>query len=717
MKKWALILFICLYPTYQSLPQDWSWQNPVPTSNSLYSIKFYNDSIAYCTGDGGFLMKSTDAGLTWESINSNTTLFLDDIFFIDEYNFIAAGYGGTIIKSLDGGISWYRVISGTWYNLTDIFFINTDVGWIAGRGTILKTTDGGNSWSEISQTWFVDLTAVHFYDLNFGIVIGYGATMYTTTDGGINWTNLNTGYSGFRDMFVRSQMEFFVVGDHGLIIKTTDSGNTWNQIYSGTNKSIRSIDFKDENNGIAVGVDGIILITNDGGENWMNISNQYSDTDDLYSTNINSNGFALSAGRTGKLIRSTDCGVTWNSIRQGYLNKLNSIYMLNKMEGWVVGNAGLILRTTDGGKNWEKADSITSVNLYDLLFITDSIGWIVGDIGTVYKTNNRGHSWEQVDQFGSIKIYSIFFINENMGWIAGGNGSIFNTINAGNLWTQQITHTNHNIISIFFSDENYGWCTQSHDVAPILYTTDGGYNWESTINFYGLKYSVFFTDSIRGWVVGGGTEYSNLDYGKVFKTTNGGFTWEEYLYGYAGEWGYRFFDVHFLDFQRGWIFGRILADGGMHREGVIAYTMDGGENLIFQRSNTANPLVSASIVDERHIWVVGDKGTILQSDSSHIITQSVEEDIITISNFLLSQNYPNPFNPSTTINYQIPELSFVTLKVYDVLGNKIETLVNEEKHIGTHTIEFNASSLPSGIYFYQLQTPNFTQTKKMILLK
>jgi hypothetical protein len=83
----------------------------------------------------------------------------------------------------------------------------------------------------------------------------------------------------------------------------------------------------------------------------------------------------------------------------------------------------------------------------------------------------------------------------------------------------------------------------------------------------------------------------------------------------------------------------------------------------------------------------------------------------------LFQNYPNPFNPTTTIKYSIPELSFVTLKVYDVLGSEIITLVNEEKPIGTHTIEFGASNLPSGIYFYQLQTPNFTQTKKMILLK
>jgi hypothetical protein len=85
--------------------------------------------------------------------------------------------------------------------------------------------------------------------------------------------------------------------------------------------------------------------------------------------------------------------------------------------------------------------------------------------------------------------------------------------------------------------------------------------------------------------------------------------------------------------------------------------------------------------------------------------------------YALHQNYPNPFNPTTTINYQIPELSFVTLKVFDVLGSKVATLVNEEKAAGTYDIELNAVNLPSGIYFYKLQAGDFVETKKMVLMK
>jgi len=90
---------------------------------------------------------------------------------------------------------------------------------------------------------------------------------------------------------------------------------------------------------------------------------------------------------------------------------------------------------------------------------------------------------------------------------------------------------------------------------------------------------------------------------------------------------------------------------------------------------------------------------------------------IVISDFVLLQNYPNPLNPSTKIQYQIPEINFVTLMVYDVLGNEIATLVNEEKPPGSYKVEFNAEGLTSGIYFYQLSAGNFIKTKKMILLK
>jgi hypothetical protein len=95
----------------------------------------------------------------------------------------------------------------------------------------------------------------------------------------------------------------------------------------------------------------------------------------------------------------------------------------------------------------------------------------------------------------------------------------------------------------------------------------------------------------------------------------------------------------------------------------------------------------------------------------------VDDNLGSPVSFHLSQNFPNPFNPITTIRYQVPETGKVTLKLYDVLGNEIATLVNEEKSFGKYEITFFAGSLPSGAYFYQLKTNEFVETKKMILMK
>ena len=104
---------------------------------------------------------------------------------------------------------------------------------------------------------------------------------------------------------------------------------------------------------------------------------------------------------------------------------------------------------------------------------------------------------------------------------------------------------------------------------------------------------------------------------------------------------------------------------------------------------------------------------------------SVADEKTVTDDFVLEQNYPNPFNPSTKIKYSVPSVianevkqsQFVTIKVFDILGNKVATLVNEEKPAGTYEIQWNASQLPSGIYFYKLHAGNFVETKKMILLK
>jgi hypothetical protein len=106
----------------------------------------------------------------------------------------------------------------------------------------------------------------------------------------------------------------------------------------------------------------------------------------------------------------------------------------------------------------------------------------------------------------------------------------------------------------------------------------------------------------------------------------------------------------------------------------------------------------------------------IDTDGEYKYSESVELEIIP-EKFAVYQNYPNPFNPSTTLKYSITDQSKVILKVYDILGKEIETLINEEKPTGTYELNWNAANLPSGVYFYQLKAGSFVETKKMILMK
>jgi hypothetical protein len=135
-----------------------------------------------------------------------------------------------------------------------------------------------------------------------------------------------------------------------------------------------------------------------------------------------------------------------------------------------------------------------------------------------------------------------------------------------------------------------------------------------------------------------------------------------------------------------------------------------------------NRKILSLAISSDYIFAGTNQSSMWRRPLSEIVTGVDEQDDRLPNNFHLEQNYPNPFNPSTTIKYSIPTSEFVTLKVFDVLGNEVATLVNEEKPAGSYEVEFNSHSgsvrnLTSGVYFYILQAGSFTQTKKLILMK
>jgi len=152
--------------------------------------------------------------------------------------------------------------------------------------------------------------------------------------------------------------------------------------------------------------------------------------------------------------------------------------------------------------------------------------------------------------------------------------------------------------------------------------------------------------------------------------------------------------------------------------GTFIVSTDAGINWEQITAPDTSLIFDVMFADSMHGFAVGNEGVILKYDPPRVDnTDNVE--VLSNNKFQLEQNYPNPFNPVTTIRFSIPDIQYTTIKVYDVLGNVVSILVSEVIQAGNHSVDFSIDNfkLSSGIYFYQLKAGNFTQSKKMLLLK
>lgn len=392
----------------------------------------------------------------------------------------------------------------------------------------------------------------------------------------------------------------------------------------------------------------------------------------------------------------------WMQQNSGVTSTLNSVRFINSQTGWCVGNGGVILKTTNGGSNWIIQNIFHNKNLTEIIFSSSLKGYIAGDSGLILKTTDGGFNWNNIS-FMTYLIDQIYFINDSIGYLNSFSNKLYKTINGGVAWDSIAINF---LIKIFFINENTGWAVGLSGFGEgIFKTTNSGYNWIGQYNstFGNVIKSIFFTDSLNGWV---GSPIAIGTVSTIFRTTSGGDNWYD-PFRWTGNIS---FDIYFINQNIGWSAGT---------KGLIHYTSNGGLNWIGQ-TPLKNNLIYRSIyfTDSLTGWCVGDSGRILKTTTGGIITNFTDLNSEISDKYFLSQNYPNPFNPNTIINYELGITNYVKLKVYDVLGNEVATLVNEKNSPGSYSVEFDGSNLPSGIYFYRLEVDgNIIDTKRMVLLK
>jgi len=379
----------------------------------------------------------------------------------------------------------------------------------------------------------------------------------------------------------------------------------------------------------------------------------------------------ITIGRDGALLHSFDGGHSWYNHDLGTEKTLYGIYFVDDQDGWIVGAGGNIFHTINSGTTWVVQDSGKSYWLQDVFFLNENIGWAVGGYsgidGIILRTNNGGMTWSMIGEELSGVFLGVHFINEDEGWVVGGvslldnfeQEVIWHTSNGGGTWEQQQSLTSGPLIKVLFLNADEGWSVGYNEV--VIHTTDGGLNW-TLIDVKGpihINYQftdVAIPDSNNIWVI---------DLENIYHSADGGLNWNV-------EWDW----------------GGII--------GPFSY-------------------LGLAMVDSIHGWAVGEH--IILGYSQDSVSISENSNALLPKETSLGHNYPNPFNSTTIITYELSNGGYISLEIYNILGEKVTTILEGFETPGRHVRKFESLNLASGIYIVHLRMKNFVANRKILLVR
>ena len=421
---------------------------------------------------------------------------------------------------------------------------------------------------------------------------------------------------------------------------------------------------------------------------------------------------------------------------------------------WVQGanapydGSNFILLSTDNGTTWTKravVDNATVTSQMLTISAIDANTCIAGlTTGEIFRTTNGGVKWDTVmaqydiSESGLAFIDGIKFLSSSIAIAYGdadNNGTfIGRSTDAGATWTRATNLPDSSKrVQWFAGSVTYGqamdvynntvWCAEYYGANKrpfILKSTDAGVTWTDfpislpggIAQDYYLR-SINFKDENVGFGVIRQVTSSSTTGNYLVKTTDGGTTWSDTI---SVNPGANHADNKVMSAK--WIRGTntVIAVGyGLLGAKAWISTDDGST------WNTMNaPLGPNANADLRNIaFVSATQGMAVGNlnDALYHQTTAVNNGSDVPSGYALAQNYPNPFNPSTIIEYSVPSAGHVELRVFDLLGRTVATLVNGDLSAGTHRVTFNATGLPSGTYFYSMHAGSFSATKALVLVK
>ena len=742
MKKFLFIIYFLFFIICSGFSQSgWTWLNPYPTANNIYCIRFVNAQTGYAACEAGTVLKTTNGGLNWNVTMLNNSSNLYAVHFVNSNTGMVAGEYGAAYKTTNGGTNWIKITINDSVDFRDIRFRNANTGILVtgyNNGNyfyyprIYKTSDGGLNWTvkqyDYSQWW---LRSISFASNNKIFVAGE-RVLYESTDAGETWdTVASYGFQnmGNRSVWFTNSTTGYVLSNYlssYLINKTTDGGLTWLQYNTGSYNDVKSIAFANSNTGIVVGRHTGVFRTTNGGVNWIKFSNAADSSRIYYSvTYAGANRFVY-AGDGGIIYRSINNGSSFTRISKSFTDEtINCVSFINSLTGIACGNNGAFFKTINGGTNWTQqtcpnAGNILKVRLFDI-----NTGFAVATNGRIYKTTDGGNLWNLIYFDSLANGWGTADIPDNQTlFVTGGycKHAGAKTTNGGTSWdtvyvscecgpppiptgctTQdKVTMASKSIYFIA------GYQSDPHMSGnPYVSFSFGGGGYSFLFDGYGdrnLITSAAYADTNCGIAFGGR--------GRVSKTSNGFRSWTDYWYPIGG-----FSWINYLSLADTL---NCLANIGFSQAGfnnsAVYKSTNGGLNWALCGA-LSNSLTAIKYYNFNYAVSWGPYGGIIANKEPGIILQTNPPSSEVAGSYKLYQNYPNPFNPSSIIRFQIKDSRFVTLKVYDIIGKEIATLVNDKLQPGTYEVKFDGSKLASGIYFYTLTAGEFKESKKALLIK
>jgi photosystem II stability/assembly factor-like uncharacterized protein len=630
---------------------------------------------------------------------------------------------------------WYAFGTTVLY---DLEIVSADSIWVIGSsGTLVSTTDAGSTWRAPSIPVRPSFYGLDFSGRSNGWVVGSAGTILRTTDGGVNWTQQTSPViSVLYDVGFADNRLGIAVGSGGAIVRTSDGGGIWAKEVSGTGASFRRLAVIDSSHAWAVGDSGKILFSNDGGKSWLP---QVS----------------------------------------GTTSPLYGLDFVSVATGWAVGNGPTILKTTDGGASWsqitpppQSGSSWRSISFRDSL-----IGWAASLTGDIFSTSDGGKNWSP--RYNHLNLGwgpSIYAVQAHPGGeilCCGSQGALSRSQNGGGLWTYltgnlpaDFLRTSRNIIATIpgkkfpereciiiahydsYSDNPSVSAPGANDNATGTSAVMEAaracrlYTFESTVKFIAVsaeEMGMYGSTNYARRARDGGTEIAAvvngdmIGYPTVGDTTRiaiGSFMSRNRLVDssltYNTRYGIGLTLVPFID-QTGASdygpFAKAGYDALDVAEGTAPEIWGGADPYYHKATDTIDKLNLGMIRRAAQLMLATVAGLAVPMGR----VSSVPPADARPERHALFQNYPNPFNPNSDIRYQISEFRMVRLAVYDLLGREVAVLVNEPKAPGSYQVRFDATGLPSGVYFYRLQvrpsdpatggTGSYTETKRMILVR